>query len=193
MDLQLKVPRQLIESIEKYLQSNSLANRGHGDGTKTNQRTGLICEAAVQHYLTGEYPDFEAKANGFDGGYDLVYNGKKIDVKGKGRKSSDMRPFWDINLYVSQQNYPADILVFCSYNYVAGDVVTICGWIEKEDFLKYAYVRTKKDTNTRTDGTLWGYNAAQYEQKVTILHPIETLLTYNQSSTGEDGTEYKYE
>ncbi len=83
----LKVDQGLISMVENYLKTHNLANRGVEDGDYNKQRVGLIGELTVYKYLFGEYPDLNVKQEGFDGGYDIAYNGRLIDVKTMGRKS----------------------------------------------------------------------------------------------------------
>ena len=72
-----KINEEQKQRIWKWLQNNTVANRGKFDGTKENQLLGLIGEFEVHNYLLGYYPKFK---KGFDGGIDIVYKGKTIDV-----------------------------------------------------------------------------------------------------------------
>jgi hypothetical protein len=83
----ISVPDALITSIREYLKDHNLGNRGIEDGSPRKQEVGLIGELIVHHYLHNKYLNLSEKLDGFDGGYDILFKDKKIDVKTMERKS----------------------------------------------------------------------------------------------------------
>ena len=81
-----KINQEQKKRIWKWLQSNNIANRGEFDGDKQKQLVGLIGEFEVHNYLLGYYPEFK---KGFDGGVDIIYKDKTIDVIVSDHKPED--------------------------------------------------------------------------------------------------------
>lgn len=77
----IPVPEYLMDRIEHYLHSHNLGNRGVEDGNKAKQKVGLLGELVTHAYLHGNMPDLKDEPDGFDGRYDILYRGYRIDVK----------------------------------------------------------------------------------------------------------------
>ena len=121
-----KINQEQKKRIWKWLQSNNIANRGEFDGDKQKQLVGLIGEFEVHNYLLGYYPEFK---KGFDGGVDIIYKDKTIDVKTMGR-NVDCQMHYVNNFVASQLKYDCDVIIFVSVN-KKDNTFSICGWIEK--------------------------------------------------------------
>lgn len=169
----IKVPPSLIISIKKYLKNHNLGNRGVEDGSPRKQEVGLIGELVVHHYLFGNYPNLSDKKNGFDGGFDILWRGKKIDVKTMERKSY-VRPNFVNNFYILQQHHDADIIVFCSYHNI-DDVIEICGWLPKSEMQERGIFYAAGTKRIRTDGSSFTFRQDNYEVEVKDLDDIESL------------------
>ena len=76
-----------------------MGHRFAANGNKEEQYTGLLGENMFKTII-GLYPTFE---DGFDGGYDIGLNGKKVDVKTMGR-SVDPKPHY-VNNFISYQEH----------------------------------------------------------------------------------------
>lgn len=163
----------LISMVERYLQHHNLANRGVEDGDYEKQKIGLIGELCVYKYLLNCYPDLNEKQNGFDGGYDIDYNGRLIDVKTMGRKSY-VRANYVNNFYLLQSNHNANTIVFCSYH-TADKVVEICGWLPKVALAAKGIFYAAGTRRIRTDGSSFTFRQDNYEVENKDLDDIETL------------------
>jgi hypothetical protein len=178
MITRLPLPIHLIDSIKKYLTTHNLGNRGVEDGNTRKQEVGLIGELMVHYFLYGQYPNLSEKKDGFDGGFDLIWKGYRIDVKTMERKSF-VRPEYVNNFYLMQEIFPADIVVFCSLNKVYNQL-EICGWIPKTELGirgKYYAAGSKR---IRSDGSFFFFRQNNYEVENKDLNPIESLVHITQ-------------
>ncbi|MEI3799678.1 MULTISPECIES: hypothetical protein [unclassified Chitinophaga] len=171
----IAVQQNMLTAIDRYLLTHNLGNRGIEDGNKRNQVVGLLGEILVIEKLTGTPVNLEEHADGFDGGYDQRYKSYHVDVKTMERKSF-VRPDFVNNFYAMQENYKADIIVFCSYNGPA-NVLEICGWIFKKDLPKLGVFYKKGTKRKRSDGTSFEFREDNYEIENKDLQPIQTLLS----------------
>lgn len=161
--------------IREYLKLHNLANRGTEDGNKRNQEIGLIGEFAVHNYLLGKYPDLNNKPDGYDGGYDILYKGIKIDVKTMERKSY-VRPNYVNNFYILQETHNSDIIVFCSFNNI-DNVIEICGCLPKSELKTRGIFYAAGTTRNRADGSSFVFRQDNYEVENKYLDCIDTLKT----------------
>ncbi len=172
---QIEVSPDLIITIEKYLETHNLGNRGFEDGSKRKQLVGLLGEIIVTEKLTGKSVNLYEREDGFDGGFDLQYQGKRIDVKTMER-TSFVRGNFVNNFYIMQEDYESDIIVFCSYNAPA-NILEICGWIYKEDLSKLGKFYKKGTIRTRSNGTSFHFREDNYEVENKDLNSIQKLLS----------------
>lgn len=180
MIIQISVPQSLIASIEDYLKDHNLGKRGFEDGTPSKQKVGLIGELLVSNYLLGSYPDLKKRPDVFDGGYDILYRGKKIDVKTMERKTY-VRPNFVNNFYILQEGHNADIIIFCSYNFIA-NVLEICGWLPKNELSKRGIYYEAGTKRIRTDGSFFHFRQSNYEVENKDLDFIDTLKNISGSN-----------
>lgn len=169
----LPVEQDLIKLIDTYLLTNNLGSRGVEDGNKRKQQVGLIGELIVHKYLLGAYPDLNEKPDGFDGGFDMEYNGKRIDVKTMERKSY-VRPNFVNNFYLLQQAHHADVIVFCSYHAV-DNILEICGWVPKNELQTRGIYYAAGTKRIRTDGSSFIFRQNNYEIENKDLMNIDGL------------------
>ena len=90
------------------------------------------------------------KKEGFDGGYDLIHNNEKIDVKTMSRKVFT-EPHYANNFIKLQEDFKPDILLFNSINKVS-KTIEFCGWIYKKELESKAILYKKGSVRKR------GYN-----------------------------------
>lgn len=169
----ITVPPALITSIREYLKHHNLGNRGVEDGSPRKQEVGLIGELIVHHYLFENYPNLREKKDGFDGGFDILFNDKRIDVKTMERKSY-VRPDFVNNFYIMQEGHNAEIIVFCSYHNT-DHVIEICGWLPKPELKKRGIFYAAGTQRHRTDGSSFTFRQDNYEVEVKDLDPIDSL------------------
>jgi len=136
--------------VKEYLAQGSVANRGAFDGDQFQQLFGITAQVIVTDALGLMRAKNE---NTFDGGWDLEWNGKKWDVKCEMRTVAFKKSKFVHNLVAKQIKYDVDGYIFVSYNKSAGEY-TICGHIEKNDFLKHSSFHMEGSSRTRSDGTM---------------------------------------
>jgi hypothetical protein len=171
--IKIQVTDTIREFCIKYLQTNSLGNRGVEDGTFEQQLTGLIGEVILYQYLKGKLPDFDTKLNSFDGGFDIEHNNNKIDVKTMGRNSF-VKDDYVNNFYDMQKKYDCDILVFCSFH-KSQNILEICGWIEKKDLNTKGIFYKAGTTRIRENGTTFKFRQDNFEVMNKDLNEITNL------------------
>lgn len=99
------------------------------NGTKTEQRTGLIAQTILADYLDQPRPVGDGK---FDGGVDFKINGANVDIKCMGR-TVYIEHQWVHNLIKSQvddKKSETDYYIFCSLN-KKESTLQICGYVQK--------------------------------------------------------------
>lgn len=165
----LPINNKVKKTAWNFLKNNNIANRGRADGNKGEQYVGLLGETIVKQYL-GIDTKF---SNGFDGGYDLKYNGIKVDVKTMGRMVNP-KPYYVNNFIAYQSDFKCDAYIFCSINKKTSEL-TICGWVTKDELLERANLYEKGTIRTRTDGSTFELKAPTYEIQNDRLNSIETF------------------
>ena len=164
-------PEETLQYCREVITKNSLAQRGKADGSKAEQAIGLlgqtvICDAFSIERIKGD--------EGFDGGYDLVIAGKKVDVKTIGR-TVDPKPEYVNNIMGLQKNYSVDAYIFCSYNKKARNRITVCGMISKERFFQEATHFRQGDKRKRSDGSAMTVKEGLYEIKNSALDQADSM------------------
>lgn len=147
-----------------------MGNRGYGDGSYENQVVGLLGEMVMHHHLFGNYPIL---CDGFDGGFDMMLNGYRIDVKTMGRRTY-VCPNYVNNFFAVQRHYISDILIFCSYH-TLDRILEVCGWVTKVNFFDLASYYPKGSERQRFDGSSFIFREDNYEIENYKLEPIEDL------------------
>tara|TARA_R110002124_G_scaffold2018_1_gene13218 strand:+ start:42 stop:542 length:501 start_codon:yes stop_codon:yes gene_type:complete len=155
--MNLKIPKELKVKCWDFLKKNNLGNRLEANGNKEQQFVGLIGEIMVVNLFGLEYKF----SQGFDGGFDFIYKGKKIDVKTMGR-TVDPKPYFVNNFIAFQKDFNCDYYIFTSLNKKTNEL-TICGYLSKEDLLKKSTLYKKGTKRTRTNGTSFVLKADTYE------------------------------
>tara|TARA_R100000149_G_C5861481_1_gene127309 strand:- start:506 stop:1015 length:510 start_codon:yes stop_codon:yes gene_type:complete len=154
-----------------FVKNNNIGKRHKGaNGTKKDQYTGMLGEYVVKKKL-GLDIDLVA---GFDGGWDLVYKGLKIDVKTTLRKVPP-REWYVHNLVAFQKDFDCEAYIFCTLNSQTYEL-TIDGWITKEDFFEKATKFKKGTYRKRDDGTKLKLKATGYEINISDLDNINNLI-----------------
>tara|TARA_R110000822_G_scaffold252692_3_gene379324 strand:+ start:3044 stop:3553 length:510 start_codon:yes stop_codon:yes gene_type:complete len=168
--MRVKITQENKMLVWNFLKENNIAQRGVGDGSKTEQYIGLLGEVTTKR-LFGV--DTELKP-GFDGGFDFKFNGQKIDVKTMGR-NVDMKPSYVHNFGALQKHFKCDVYIFTSLNKKTSEL-TICGWVTKKELLERGEKFKKGSKRLRDNGTYTVFKAPVYEIKDKDLNPIKDLL-----------------
>lgn len=145
-----KVSKELIEYCQNAIETNNLGLRADQEtnGKKRHQFSGLLGENVVRKLLGFEYVN---GSEGFDGGFDVVFKDQKADVKTRRKPfEPELSDWFDVPL--SQINYKSQIFIFCSHNFHK-DIVSVMGWIYKDDFTKNAMLFKKGTLHTYENGT----------------------------------------
>lgn len=159
-----------------YIEKNNMGQRGKFDGNKKNQLVGAYGETILRKIF--KYPQMES--DGFDGGYDMLIDGMKIDVKTMARRVEVSNRYDYVNNLVAPQlAFDCDMYIFTSLNTDEKSKnyfnLTICGWIPKKDFIKLAVSNGEGSQRTRDDGTSFSLKANQYEIKNSDLYESDTI------------------
>ena len=155
---------------QDMVDKQNFGKRGYGDGNKKEQLTGIIGQTVLADLLGLPRPDGK---NGFDNGFDFVINGKKADIKTMSR-TVPVKDHYVHNFIGYQKNYTVDYYIFASYN-TRTEVLSICGFVSKEDFAKRASFYNKGDLRYRDDGTSFPAKAPLYEIKQSDLERANSL------------------
>jgi len=165
----LDVDSKLKTEVWNYLKTNNIGNRSKANGSKEEQFVGLLGEILVKKYLKIEHKYSE----GFDGGYDFIYKGKKFDVKTMGRNVNPKEYF--VNNFITYQlKYDCDGYIFCSLNKKTNKL-SICGWVTKQELKSKGKLFIKGQTRQRTDGSSFSLKAPILEIKNNQLNNINDL------------------
>ena len=167
----LKIKSSIKAYSKDLLTKYNFGKRGNADGSLEEQLTGLIGQNTILDALN--FPLITGK-EGFDGGFDLILFGKKVDIKTMGR-TTDVRDYYVNNFIGLQKNYKTDLYIFCSLNKLKEEL-TICGWITKKDLLNKADFYKKGEQRVRSDGSSFKTKADLYEIKNSKLINCNSFL-----------------
>lgn len=166
----VKVSPALIEHCQHLVTTHNFGNRFTANGNQEQQLTGIIGQSVIMDAFSLGFVDGKG---GFDNGVDLMINIKKVDVKTMGR-TTDVKPNYTNNFLKLQDYFETDVYIFCSYHKLKKEV-TICGWIEKPDFVAKRKLFPKGTIRTRTDGTTFSTFADLYEIDNSLLNDVSSF------------------
>jgi len=166
----VKVNQDIIEYCKNQVDKYNFGKRSSANGNKEQQLTGIIGQSIVMNLFGLGYVNGE---DGFDDGVDILYNNKKIDVKTMGRKS-DVKQNYTNNFLKLQDHYSTEIYIFCSYHKTKEEL-TICGWIDKTDFINKRRYYPKGTERKRFDGTTFETFADLYEIDNKDLNQVNNI------------------
>jgi len=164
------VEHNIIEHCKTVIARHNFGKRFTANGTKEQQLTGVIGQSVVMDFFNMGFVD---GSSGFDDGVDLVSNNKTIDVKTMGR-TTPIKPGYTNNFLKLQDYFKTDIYIFCSYN-KKKQVLTVCGWISKVDFIKKRRFYPKGSIRTRFDKTTFTTFADLYEIDNSDLNNVNSI------------------
>lgn len=157
--IRLKITDEQIEYATYLVNNCNYGRRGKFDGDKSKQLVGMLAQTVLADYLKQPRPDI---SEGFDGGYDYIINGKKVDVKCMSRKGYMIGNYVH-NLIAYQKNYDVDYYIFTSLNTTTNEL-EVCGVINKEQFFSKADLY-EKGTVRHKGKTAFTLEAPTYELK----------------------------
>jgi len=161
-----RIPEDLKRKAWEFVNENDMGKRHSFNGTKEQQYAGVIGENMVRHALGYEY----SFTPGFDGGYDILHDNTRIDVKTMTR-SVDPKPHYANNFVGYQKDLPCDVLIFCSINKRTG-ILWLCGFTTKLRLLRDGEFFEAGSVRTRDDGTELKIEAPLYEITNDKLFPL---------------------
>lgn len=181
------VKDEIVAHCQAQLEMYDFGKRYTANGTKEQQLTGIIGQSVIMDMFGLGYVDGK---DGFDNGTDIDYDGIKIDVKTMGRTTA-VRDYYVNNFIGLQMYFNTDVYIFCSYNKLS-QVLTICGWITKEDLKEKASFFPKGTIRERSDGTTFTTIADLYEipnKDLNDVNSLEGLIEGISSIKTPSGTE----
>ena len=166
----VKVNQDIIEYCKNQVDKYNFGKRSSANGNKEQQLTGIIGQSVVMNLFGLGNVNGE---DGFDDGVDILYNNKKIDVKTMGRQT-DVKQNYTNNFLKLQDHYSTEIYIFCSYHKTKEEL-TICGWIDKTDFINKRRYYPKGTERKRFDGTTFETFADLYEIDNKDLNQVNNI------------------
>ena len=149
-----------VNELKKY----NFGKRGHSNGTPEQQLRGIVAQSVVQDECG--FPLIDGSA-GFDGGEDMKIGDYVCDIKTMKRTVAPKRHYVG-NFPKCQISYKTDVYIFTSTN-VNNNILTVAGWIPKDEFLKKANIFQGGVMRDRTDGTEYKTPYDNYE--IEYKHP----------------------
>lgn len=166
----LKVTDTILQHCKQQLEKFNFGKRYTANGTKAQQLTGIIGQSVVMYLFNKGFIDGN---EGFDNGVDMLYNNLKIDVKTMGR-TTDVRANYTNNFLKLQDYLETEIYIFCSYHKTKQEV-TICGWIDKQNFINKRKFYPKGSIRERSNQTTFTTFADLYEIDNNQLNAISSV------------------
>ncbi len=124
----LPIRKEIYNYSKKLVDENNFGQRGKDDGSPKEQFIGILSENMVRQYLGHKL----IEPKGFDGGYDIMYNDLRTDIKSMNR-TVDPKPFYINNVFDVQLKHKSEAYIFTSLNTQKKNL-SICGWVTKEQF-----------------------------------------------------------
>ena len=166
----LKVTDVILHHCKQQLEKHNFGKRFTANGTAVQQLTGIIGQSVVMSLFNQGLIDGN---DGFDNGIDILYNNLKIDVKTMGR-TTEVRLNYTNNFLKLQDYLATEIYIFCSYHKTKQEV-TICGWIDKQNFIERRKFYPKGSIRKRFDQTSFTTFADLYEIDNNQLNAISSF------------------
>jgi len=166
----VSVDSKLIEHCKTMVSKYNFGKRFTANGTKEQQLTGIIGQSVIMNFFNEGLID---GSSGFDNGVDLIINNKTIDVKTMGRTTS-VKSGYTNNFLKLQDYFNTDIYIFCSYHKIK-HVLTVCGWISKDDFVTKRRFYPKGSIRKRFDKTTFTTFADLYEIDNKDLNNVNSI------------------
>lgn len=164
--INIEITKNIIECSREYHLKTNLGKRGEFDGSNRKQFIGIIAENTVRNYYGFELMQ---KQDGWDGGFDILWNGLKTDIKSTERKWFPKK-HWHSSVPQMQIKYKSEAYIFTSLN-VENKVLTICGWITKKEFTEKSIFNKKGNKMFGDKGNFSVSTVSSYQIKYLDLNP----------------------
>ena len=168
--LHVPLDENILDHVKWLCKHVNYGQRGNADGSLRQQMIGLAGQCHVMDMMGFELPKITHE---HDGGVDINLNGLKLDVKTMERKVEPKANYVN-NVIGLQSHFNTDAYIFCSLN-ITNKVLSVCGWINKPDFLKLAVFTPKGEKRYRSDNTWFETKADLYELENSLLNPINSI------------------
>jgi hypothetical protein len=166
----VEVSEHIINHCKTQVENYNFGQRSSANGNKTQQLTGIIGQSVIMNLFN---LGIVQGADGFDDGVDIIFNNKKIDVKTMGR-TTDVRRSYTNNFLKLQDYFQTEVYIFCSYHKTNHEL-TVCGWIEKNDFVRKRKFFPKGSIRTRLDGSTFETFADLYEIDNVDINDVQSV------------------
>ena len=162
--INIKLENSVIEYSREYHFKNNLGKRGFFDGNSTQQFIGIVAENTIRKYYGFE---FMKSTGNWDGGFDIFWNGYKTDIKSSSRNSYP-KEHWHHVVFEPQIKHQAEAFIFSSIN-LKEKVLTITGWITKQELLKKCDLTNVGDKIYLDNGDFIIANKSSFDIKILDL------------------------
>ena len=160
-----QVPGLIIRQSYDLCQRHNLGRRGDGsDGTRLQQLAGVICQNAIL-FAYGQ-PLMQA-IDTHDGGCDIILANQIVDIKST-RINKFVKNFHTHAVPEAQLQFNTQIYLFCALDFTTM-IMTVTGWLSKDEFLYEATVNKKGVITTTPNGKQFVNKMTTYEVKVAQL------------------------
>lgn len=139
----IELKKSIIDYSKQLIEEINFGQRAYDNGNKKEQFIGILSENTIRDYLGYEL----AEGNGYDGGFDIMYNDMKTDIKSMSRKV-DPKPYYVNNIFDAQIKHQSEAYIFSSLN-IVNKTLSVCGWITKKEFINKATFYPKGTERTR--------------------------------------------
>jgi hypothetical protein len=175
----IQISDELLKHCRNQVEQYNFGMRKEANGTKEQQFNGIVGQCVLMQLFNCGLVD---GSRGFDNGIDIEFGNHKIDVKTMGR-TTDVKFNYTNNFLKFQDYFDTTTYIFCSYNKITNEL-TICGWIDKETFIKRRNFFEKGSERTRNDGSKFTLFADLYEiDNINLFDVISTEDLKHQLST----------
>ena len=178
----IKVNDEIINHCEQQINNYNFGKRFTANGSKDQQLTVIIGQTVIMDLFELGYINGK---KGFDNGIDIVYTNIfgsiTIDVKTMGR-TTKVKSNYTNNFIALQDCFNPDVYIFCSYNKL-NKILTICGWITKQEFINKRRFYPKGTLRNRTNGTTFETKADLFEIDVIDLNDVTNELDLKKQLT----------
>ena len=155
----IQISERIKEYCENEVKKYNFGKRGHSNGTPEQQLRGIVAQSVVQDECG--FPLIDGSA-GFDGGEDMKIGDYVCDIKTMKRTVAPRIKGYVGNFPQCQISYNTDVYIFTSTN-VNNNILTVVGWIPKDEFLEKADLFKKGMMRNRTNGTEYETPFDNYE------------------------------
>ena len=166
----VEIKKEIIEHCQNMLRATNFGKRGIADGNQSEQLRGIVGQCVIMDMLG---IGLIKQSSQPDNGVDFTYRDKTYDVKTMGRSCDPSKEYVN-NLIGHQKDYKVDRYIFTSLN-KKNMTITICGWINKDEFYKKASFYPKGTERNRDDFTRFPTKADLYEIPNNMLNDVIDL------------------